>query len=104
MIGLCKMCIEFGSRLFDSVAQLVEQMTLNHWVVGSSPTGVTQCKALIFNGLQKPASRFLFAFPAVWKRIFPLARYAYGYTRNVLSLYKSPYHRDYYSILILYTV
>lgn len=25
----------------DSVAQLVEQMTLNHWVVGSSPTGVT---------------------------------------------------------------
>ncbi len=26
----------------DSVAQLVEQMTLNHWVVGSSPTGVTK--------------------------------------------------------------
>ena len=26
----------------DSVAQLVEQMTLNHWVVGSSPTGVTR--------------------------------------------------------------
>ena len=26
----------------DSVAQLVEQMTLNHWVVGSSPTGVTE--------------------------------------------------------------
>lgn len=25
----------------DLVAQLVEQMTLNHWVVGSSPTGVT---------------------------------------------------------------
>ena len=28
-------------KRFDSVAQLVEQMTLNHWVVGSSPTGVT---------------------------------------------------------------
>ncbi len=28
-------------RKVDSVAQLVEQMTLNHWVVGSSPTGVT---------------------------------------------------------------
>ena len=26
---------------FDSVAQLVEQLTLNQWVVGSSPTGVT---------------------------------------------------------------
>ena len=26
----------------DSVAQLVEQLTLNQWVVGSSPTGVTQ--------------------------------------------------------------
>ena len=29
------------NRKNDSVAQLVEQMTLNHWVVGSSPTGVT---------------------------------------------------------------
>ncbi len=26
----------------DSVAQLVEQLTLNQWVVGSSPTGVTE--------------------------------------------------------------
>ena len=26
----------------DSVAQLVEQMTLNHWVEGSSPSGVTR--------------------------------------------------------------
>ena len=31
-----------ASRHNDSVAQLVEQMTLNHWVVGSSPTGVTK--------------------------------------------------------------
>ena len=30
------------SRANDSVDQLVEQMTLNHWVVGSSPTGVTK--------------------------------------------------------------
>ncbi len=29
----------------DSVAQLVEQLTLNQWVVGSSPTGVTKRKA-----------------------------------------------------------
>ena len=28
----------------DSVAQLVEQMTLNHWVVSSSLTGVTTRK------------------------------------------------------------
>ena len=27
---------------FDSVAQLVEQLTLNQWVEGSSPSGVTQ--------------------------------------------------------------
>ena len=26
----------------DLVAQLVEQMTLNHWVEGSSPSGVTK--------------------------------------------------------------
>ena len=29
----------------DSVAQLVEQLTLNQWVVGSSPTGVTKMNA-----------------------------------------------------------
>ena len=28
----------------DSVAQLVEQLTLNQWVEGSSPSGVTQRK------------------------------------------------------------
>ena len=33
---------ETNLRTHDSVAQLVEQMTLNHWVVGSSPTGVTR--------------------------------------------------------------
>lgn len=33
---------------YDSVAQLVEQMTLNHWVVGSSPTGVTLNKSQLF--------------------------------------------------------
>ena len=41
-----------GNKVFkdaenDSVAQLVEQMTLNHWVVGSSPTGVTPKRAEI---------------------------------------------------------
>ena len=28
--------------IFDSVAQLVEQKTLNLWVLGSSPSGVTK--------------------------------------------------------------
>ena len=32
----------------DSVAQLVEQMTLNHWVVGSIPTGITKALLIIF--------------------------------------------------------
>ena len=27
---------------FDSLAQLVEQLTLNQWVEGSSPSGVTK--------------------------------------------------------------
>ncbi len=28
--------------MIDSVAQLVEQLTLNQWVEGSSPSGVTK--------------------------------------------------------------
>ena len=39
-------------KRFDSVAQLVEQMTLNHWVESSSLSGVTK-------RLQH-SSRFLF--------------------------------------------
>lgn len=31
----------------DLVAQLVEQMTLNHWVEGSIPSGVTKVKESI---------------------------------------------------------
>ena len=31
----------------DLVAQLVEQMTLNHWVEGSIPSGVTKDKESI---------------------------------------------------------
>ena len=31
-------------KRFDSVAQLVEQMTLNHWVESSSLSGVTERK------------------------------------------------------------
>ena len=31
----------------DSVAQLVEQLTLNQWVEGSSPSGVTQTPPII---------------------------------------------------------
>ena len=36
----------------DSVAQLVEQLTLNQWVVGSSPTGDTNYKSLRMNKLR----------------------------------------------------
>lgn len=32
----------------DFVAQLVEQLTLNQWAVGSSPTEVTEDKPLTF--------------------------------------------------------
>ena len=32
----------------DSVAQLVEQKTLNLWVLGSSPSGVTERNSLIW--------------------------------------------------------
>ena len=35
----------------DSVAQLVEQMTLNHWVESSSLSGVTKCKINQFKAL-----------------------------------------------------
>ncbi len=31
----------FALRLNDSVAQLVEQYTFNVWVLGSSPSGIT---------------------------------------------------------------
>ncbi len=38
-----KKCATFASHLRnDSVAQLVEQMTLNHWVESSSLSGVTR--------------------------------------------------------------
>ena len=40
----------------DSVAQLVEQVTLNHWVVSSSLTGVTSKTSL---DLRIKARRFL---------------------------------------------
>ena len=36
------------NSIFDSVAQLVEQKTLNLWVLGSSPSGVTVYKDLQF--------------------------------------------------------
>ena len=39
----------------DFVAQLVEQLTLNQWAVGSSPTEVTEDKPLTF------VSGFLFS-------------------------------------------
>ncbi len=35
------LCSAFANKCNDSVAQLVEQLTLNQWVEGSSPSGVT---------------------------------------------------------------
>ena len=46
----------------DSVAQLVEQMTLNHWVESSSLSGVTQVKQLS----TRLAAFFVFAPRASW--------------------------------------
>ena len=48
----------------DSVAQLVEQLTLNQWVEGSSPSGVTSKKAnqFIINSLA-------FFVPCIWRDI-----------------------------------
>ncbi len=37
--------------VFDLVAQLVEQMTLNHWVEGSSPSQVTQKRCVMIEFL-----------------------------------------------------
>ena len=30
------------AEMYDSLAQLVEQLTLNQWVEGSNPSGVTK--------------------------------------------------------------
>ena len=43
----------------DSVAQLVEQLTLNQWVEGSSPSGVTQAGNLSISGFLFWAGRTL---------------------------------------------
>ena len=52
----------------DSVAQLVEQVTLNHWVVSSSLTGVTSKTSL---DLRVKARRFLPSALYIWYRELP---------------------------------
>lgn len=42
IVSFFKGITTFAHVFNDSVAQLVEQMTLNHWVDGSSPSGVTK--------------------------------------------------------------
>ncbi len=37
----------FLKKANDSVAQLVEQYTFNVWVLGSSPSGITEEKAIV---------------------------------------------------------
>ena len=54
-----KITLNFASQLRnDSVAQLVEQMTLNHWVESSSLSGVTKAEAyasafFMYDGLHR---------------------------------------------------
>ena len=49
--------------LYDSVAQLVEQMTLNHWVESSSLSGVTAYKKVL-NKVLRHLRKTLFEFKA----------------------------------------
>ena len=65
---ICKNACQFKNNAYlcnrnrkqpDSVAQLVEQMTLNHWVESSSLSGVTS----IENPEQQPPFR-IFSFPS----------------------------------------
>ena len=51
----------------DSVAQLVEQLTLNQWVVGSSPTGVTELNAKWL--IRKPFGFFVVSTIGVFAQI-----------------------------------
>jgi hypothetical protein len=49
--------------LFDSVAQLVEQYTFNVWVLGSSPSGITdKFRSLQVNGFEGFFSSFAIVF------------------------------------------
>ena len=40
-VSKCNYLCGLKNNGYDSVAQLVEQLTLNQWVEGSSPSGVT---------------------------------------------------------------
>ena len=51
-LGKKILTLQSQKRKRDSVAQLVEQMTLNHWVEGSSPSGVTEIGAFSSAGLE----------------------------------------------------
>ena len=72
-------CILFLKH--DSVAQLVEQMTLNHWVVGSSPTGVTRqsIKMQKTSEIQTISEVFRYPQPAFLRRILKWRGVPKGY-------------------------
>ena len=53
-------------KRFASVAQLVEQLTLNQWVPGSSPGGCTSIKAYRFRSV----SLFSLSFLPVFREVF----------------------------------
>ncbi len=68
------MCI-FVFHLPDSVAQLVEQMTLNHWVESSNLSGVTKGKDVF----DKHLSLFYFLFKSHYQHV--VIAFALAYLR-----------------------
>ena len=52
----------------DLVAQLVEQMTLNHWVVGSSPTRITKNKTRL-KQLDQKSGCFFFLYTSEYSTV-----------------------------------
>ena len=68
----------------DSVAQLVEQMTLNHWVEGSSPSGVTRqnIKMQKTSEIQPISEVFRFPQTAFRRRILKQRGVPKGYTSD----------------------
>ena len=68
----------------DSVAQLVEQMTLNHWVESSSLSGVTRQKVKMqkTSEIQTISEVFRYTQPAFRRRILKLRGVPKGYTAD----------------------
>ena len=75
---------ERDSKNNDSVAQLVEQMTLNHWVESSSLSGVTRqsIKMQKTSEIQTISEVFRYPQPAFLRRILKWRGVPKGYIAN----------------------